>query len=137
MHPIFIERGIIMELNRYKIIEYITDIENFDMTFELVNIINSYDGSFPEIEYFYNDEEFFGMFFGINTIDAVRAVCFGDYKFEDEFVKYNRCGNLDSANKYEIMNEYNFYKEELADKLIDIADECDIYIDFPEEFYLN
>ena len=126
-----------MELNRYRIIEYITDIENFDMTFNLVNVLNSYDGSFPEIEYFYNDEEFFDIFFGINTVDAVRAVCYGDYKFEDEFVKYNECGHLESANKYEIMNEYEFYKEEIADKLIAVSDECDIYIDYPDEFYLN
>ena len=126
-----------MELNKYRIMDYITDIENFDMVFNLVQIINSYDGSFSEIEYFYNTDEFFEMFFGLNTMDAIRAVCYGDYRINEEFVKFNAYNNLESANKYEVLNDYEFYKEELADKLIAIADECDIYIDFPDEFYLN
>lgn len=126
-----------MELNKYRIMDYITDIENFDMVFNLVQIINSYDGSFSEIEYFYNTDEFFEIFFGLNTMDAIRAVCYGDYRINEEFVKFNAYNNLESANKYEVLNDYEFYKEELADKLIAIADECDIYIDFPDEFYLN
>ena len=126
-----------MELNKYRIMDYITDIENFDMVFNLVQIINSYDGSFSEIEYFYNTDEFFEIFFGLNTMDAIRAVCYGDYRINEEFVRFNAYNNLESANKYEVLNDYEFYKEELADKLIAIADECDIYIDFPDEFYLN
>ena len=126
-----------MELNKYAIMDYIENADNFDMVFNLVNVLNSYDGSFSEIEYFYNDEEFFNIFFGINTMEAVRAVCFGDYRYSDEFVKFNGYGNLVSVNQYEIIAEYSLYKEEIADKLIDISDECDIYIDYPDEFYLN
>ena len=126
-----------MELSREAIIDYISNIDNFEEVFELVNIINSYDGSMPYIEYFYNDEEFFNIFFGINTIDAVRAVCFGDYKFEDEFVKFNAYNNLESANKYEVLNDYEFYKRDIADKIIELYDACDVFLDLPEEFYLN
>ena len=126
-----------MELNKYRIMDYITDIENFDMAFNLVQIINSYDGSFSEIEYFYNTDEFFEIFFGLNTMDAIRAVCYGDYRINEEFVRFNAYNNLESANKYEVLNDYELYKEEIADKLIAIADECDIYIDYPDEFYLN
>ena len=138
MHPYsIIERGTIMELNRNRIIEYIDDIENFDMTFNFIQIINSYDGSLSEIEYFYNEDEFFEIFFGINTMEAVKAICFGDYRYNDEFVRFNAYNNLESANKYEVMLDYNMYKEEIADKLIELYDACDIYIDFPDEFYLN
>ena len=126
-----------MDLNRYAIINYIENTDNFDMVFNLVNVLNSYDGCFPDIEYFYNNEEFFNIFFGINTIEAVRAVCFGDYRYTDEFVKFNGYGNLESANQYEVMAMYELYKEDIADKLIEISDECDIYIDYPDEFYLN
>ena len=126
-----------MDLNKYRIMDYITDFENFDMVFNLVQIINSYDGSFSEIEYFYNTDEFFEIFFGLNTMDAIRAVCYGDYRINEEFVRFNAYNNLESANKYEVLNDYELYKEEIADKLIAIADECDIYIDFPDEFYLN
>ncbi len=126
-----------MELNRYAIKEFLSNINNFDMIFELISVINSYDGSFPEIEYFYNDQEFFDIFFGTNTMEAVTAVSLGNYELYDDFVKFDSRGNLETANKYEVMNEYDFYREEIIDKLIDVADECDIYIDFPEEFYIN
>lgn len=126
-----------MELNRYAIIEFLDNIDNFEEIFELVSIINSYDGSLSEIEFFYNEEEFFDIFFGINTIDAVRAVCYGDYKFEDEFVMFNAYENLESFNRYEVMNEYRLFKDEIADKIMELYDACDIYLDLPEEFYLN
>jgi hypothetical protein len=126
-----------MELSKYAIMDYITDIDNFDMAFNLVSILNSYDGSMSCIEYFYNDEEFFDIFFGINTMDAVRAVCFGDYRYNDEFVKFDGYGNLESANKCEVLAAFELYKEDIADKLIEVSDECDIYIDYPDEFYLN
>ena len=126
-----------MELNKYAIIEFLDNIDNFEEIFELVSIINSYDGSLSEIEFFYNEEEFFDIFFGINTIDAVRAVCYGDYKFEDEFVMFNAYENLESFNRYEVMNEYRLFKDEIADKIMELYDACDIYLDLPEEFYLN
>ena len=126
-----------MELNKYAIIEFLDNIDNFEEIFELVSIINSYDGSLSEIEFFYNEEEFFDIFFGINTIDAVRAVCYGDYKFEDEFVMFNAYENLESFNRYEVMNEYRLFKDEIADKIMELYDACDIYLDLHEEFYLN
>ena len=126
-----------MELSKEAIIDYISNIDNFEEVFELVNIINSYDGTMPSIEYFYNDEEFFNIFFGINTVDAVKAVCFGDYKFEDEFVKFDGYNNLESANRYEVFNDYDFYKKDIADKIIELYDVCDVFLDLPNEFYLN
>ena len=126
-----------MELNRYAIMEFLDNPDNLEEIFELVSIINSYDGSLSAIEYFYNEEEFFNIFFGINTIDAVKAVCYGDYKFEDEFVRFNAYENLESANRYEVMSEYILFKDEIADRLMDLYDACDIYLDLPDEFYLN
>ncbi len=126
-----------MELNRYAIMEFLDNVDNLEEIFELVSIINSYDGSLSAIEYFYNEEEFFNIFFGINTIDAVKAVCYGDYKFEDEFVRFNAYENLESANRYEVMSEYILFKDEIADRLMDLYDACDIYLDLPDEFYLN
>jgi hypothetical protein len=126
-----------MDLSREAIIDYISNIDNFEEIFELVNIINSYDGSMPYIEYFYNDEEFFNIFFGINTMDAVRAVCFGNYNYSNEFVKFNAYNNLESANKYEVFNDYELYKEDIADKIIELYNACDVFLDLHEELYLN
>ena len=126
-----------MELNEQRIIDFITDINNFEEVHALIDNINSFNGSLMHLDYNYNDEEFFDVYFGINTIDAVRAVCYGDYKFEDEFVKFNAYGNLESANKYEVMAAYNEYKEDILEEIFVISDFCERYLDLPEEFYLN
>lgn len=124
-----------MELSREKIIEFIKDISNFEEIYDLVYSINSHDESLIDLEYHYNDEEFFNIFFGINTMDAVRAVCFGDYRYNDDFVRFDGYGNLESVNKYELMAEYDLYKDEIADKIIELADVCGVFFDIPETFY--
>ena len=126
-----------MELSRQAILDFITDTNNFDSTFDLVNCINSYDGSLDDIYYYFNDDDFFAMVFGTNVLDAVRAVCYGDYRYTDDFVRLDAYGNLESANMYEIIAQYEMNKEEIADKVIELADVCEDYLDLPEIFYLN
>jgi hypothetical protein len=126
-----------MELNRNAIIKFLSNANNFEEIFDIVHSINSYDESLSYLEYYYNDDDFFSIFFGINTMDAVRAVCFGDYNYSDDFVKFNGYGNLESANKYEVMSEFEFEKEFIADKIIELADVCGVFFDLPEEFYIN
>ena len=126
-----------MELNKQAILDFITDINNFEEIHALIDNVNSFNGSLMHLDYNYNDEEFFDVYFGINTIDAVRSVCYGDYKFEDEFVKFNAYGNLESANKYEVMAAYNEYKEDILEEIFVVNDICERYLDLPEEFYLN
>jgi hypothetical protein len=126
-----------MELNRNVIIKFLSNANNFEEIFDIVHSINSYDESLSYLEYYYNDDDFFSIFFGINTMDAVRAVCFGDYNYCDDFVKFNGYGNLESANKYEVMSEFEFEKEFIADKIIELADVCGVFFDLPEEFYIN
>lgn len=140
MHPYFIiERGIIVELNREAIIEFFNscDSSNFFIAYDLVCTINSYDGSLDDIYYYNNDDDFFAMVFGTNVLDAVRAVCYGDYRYSDDYVKFDGYGNLESANMYEVMCAYDLYKDEIADKIMELADVCFDYIDLPEVFYLN
>ena len=71
---------------------------------ESLRIINNecamYNGSLDEIDV--NDEEFFNIYFENNVDKAVRAVCFGDYRYTDDFVMFNGYGNLQSFNEYEL-----------------------------------
>lgn len=128
-----------MELNRQAIIDFFSncDNSNFFTAYDLICTINSYDGSLNDIYYYYNDDDFFAMAFGTNVLDAVRAVCYGDYRYSDDYVRFNSYGNLESANQYEVMYSYDLYKEEIADKIIELAEECFDYIDMPECFFLN
>lgn len=128
-----------MELSRQAVIDYFEncDSSNFFMAYELVCAINSYDGSLDEISYYYNDDDFFAMAFGTNVLDAVRAVCYGDYRYSDDFVKFNGYGNLISANMYELISLYDLYKEDIADKIMELADVYFEYEELPECFFLN
>lgn len=128
-----------MELNRMAILDFFSECDstNFYMAYDLICAVNSYDGSLDDIYYYYNDDDFFAMAFGTNVLDAVRAVCYGNYKYSDDYVRFDAYGNLESANSYEIMNMYDLYKNEIADKIIELADVCFDYLDLPECFFLN
>ena len=128
-----------MELSRQAVIDYFEncDSSNFFMAYELVCAINCYDGSLDEISYYYNDDDFFAMTFGTNVLDAVRAVCYGDYNYSDDYVRFNAYGNLESANMYELISLYKMYKEEIADKITELADVYFEYEELPECFFLN
>ena len=126
-----------MELNKDVILEFISNKNNFEEVMDIVISINNYDESLSYLDYYYNDEDFFNICFRTNVFDAVRAVCFGDYNYADDFVRFNGYGNLESANKYEIMMEYDNNKEAIADKVIELADVCGVFFNLPEEFYLN
>lgn len=126
-----------MELSKDRIIQFIVDKNNIFQVIDIITYINDYDNSMNTLCYYDNDDEFFDMHFGINTMQAVRAVCYGDYRYSDDYVKFDELGNLESANIYEIMAEYDFNKEDIADKIIELAEYLDEYMDLPEEFYLN
>ena len=55
---------------------------------EIVSEINSIDNSLEYLEYFDNDEEFFNTYFYNNPTEAVRASYYGNYNFNDDFVRF-------------------------------------------------
>ena len=53
------------------------------------------------MQYYVNNEYFFKEMFGDKVDEAVRAVCYGDYNYMDDYVRFNGYGNLDSCSEYE------------------------------------
>lgn len=123
------------ELNKEAIMKFFADENNFEECYQLVAELNGYDNSLANINYYYNDEEFFAMVYGTNVMDAVRDVCFGDYRYNDDYVRLNAVGHLESACKYEVMAAYDLYKDEIADCILAMAEEWGGLI-LPEEFYV-
>ena len=104
--------------------EKYTNIKNYllnhiDVIGEIVNEINSLDGSLEFLEYWENNEEFFNTFFFNNPMEAVRSSFFGDYDYSDECVKFDGYGNLTSANEYEVEAEYKDYIDDIVNSLLD------------------
>ena len=86
----------------------------------------SYDGSFEELDYRENDEDFFETYF--RTKDEVaRAICYGDYNYMDDFVRFNAYGNLESASKYQVEEEIKNYKEEIVEHYLELYADDNVY----------
>lgn len=87
-----------MEYNEKRAAHYKEQVERMTDS-EKVSAWNQMcqDQNRSDDEIFSNDEEFFSMFFS-DTMEAVRAVCYGEYRYQDEWVTFNGCGNLESSN---------------------------------------
>ena len=101
-------------------------LNNIDTLRDIVREINSWDSSLDYLDYYENDEYFFEMFFGNKIDDAVRAVCYGDYTYTDDYVKFNAYGNLDSCNEWEVEYELKDNIDDIVDRLLEEKD--NIYI---------
>ena len=104
-----------MEIEKIK--EYLLD--NEDVLKEVVRELNSWDGCLDWLDYFENDEDFFETFFNGKIDEAVRAVCYGDYKYMDDYVKFNAYGNLESCNEYQLIDELKDSIDEIVDNLVE------------------
>lgn len=96
---------------------------------QIVREMNSWDGSFEQFDVWENDEEFFNTFFEGKPLEAVRATFYGDFRYMDEYVRFNGYGNLESLNEYQIESELKDSIDEIVSHLIDIAS----HVDLPEE----
>lgn len=87
------------------IIEAIHEMESS----ELIDLNNTYcqecniDG-----EVWHNDEEFFEVFFSeTKPLDLLRSAHWGDYNPNDNYVKFNGYGNLESFNYFGVKDLAN------------------------------
>lgn len=83
-------------------IQNIIDQINEMATDDLVNLNNAYaeNAKYYDEEIYNNDEDFFNTFFPNDPDKAVRAVFYGDFRYNDTFVKFNGYGNLESFNYF-------------------------------------
>ena len=96
---------------------------------ELLNIvqdINSYNGSLDYLNFYENDEDFFNTFFVDNPMEVARATFYGNYKYCDQYVRFNGYGNLESFDEYEAMKEVKSYIDDIVSNLLGCWEELDI-----------
>ena len=95
-------------------------LNDIELLKEIVAEINSWDSSLDYLEVFENNEEFFEMFFANRPMDAVRAVCYGDYSYSDDYVHFNGYGNLESCSNWEFEDELKENIDEIIERLIEL-----------------
>lgn len=84
--------------------------------------LHSYNGCLDYLDYWGNDNEFFDTFFQTKD-EAVRAVCYGDYTYTDEYVIINAYGNCDSVSEMEYYSLLEDSVDDIADNLVELWDE--------------
>lgn len=98
---------------------------------ELVSLNNAYCRAIgSEGEVYENDEDFFNTFFEGKPFEAVRAAHYGEYKYSDDYVRFNGYANLESFQYFSV-EDLEEYPANIAEYAIENRDEFDMF-DFDE-----
>lgn len=100
---------------------------NEEALLNVVQEINSYNGSLDNLNFYENDEDFFNTFFADNPMEVARATFYGNYKYCDQYVRFNSYGNLESFDEYEVINLVKNYMDDVVNSLLECWEE--LYID--------
>lgn len=117
-----------MKITKSKLMSYLKDLDTFEKM-SIISGIKGLTGYFEDFEVFENDEEFFNIFFADKPLEVARAIFFGDYNYNDDFVCFNAYGNLKTYDIFEYDNTFiSCYLEDVADWLLENVDQWD-YLD--------
>lgn len=82
--------------------KYLYIVDNFGSLESLYDEIDNKE-DLESVDYYPNDEEFFNTFYMDKPYNLVQAIAYGDYRYSDNFVKFDGYANLKSV--YEIPYE--------------------------------
>ena len=83
----------------------------------LLQVINSYDGSFEESTYY--DMDLFDEFMSNCTPSKIaRMIHFGDFNPNDDYFRFDGYGNLESLDWQEISDEAESLESDIIDHLV-------------------
>ena len=102
-----------------KVKEYLLAHDDDELV-EVVQAINSFNGSLDFFQWFDNDEEFFNTFFYNNPMELVRAIYYGNFNYCDDYVRFNGYGNLETTDRYGLVKECKEYINEIVTELIKV-----------------
>ena len=103
-------------MKKEKIREYL--LNNEETLLDVVSELNSWNGCLDNLDFWENDEEFFNTFFD-NPMEAIRATYYGNYNYNDDYVKFNGYGNIDSYSEYERIEEIKDNIDDIVENLVE------------------
>ena len=89
---------------------------------EVVRELNSWNACLDYLDVYENDEEFFNMFFEGKPAELARAIYYGDFNYNDEYIKFNGYENLETFSKYDYEELLEENIEEITENLIEYAE---------------
>ena len=93
--------------------------------------VNSWNGELEYLSVWENEDDFFNTFFSGDPMEVARAISFGDYNYNDEYVAFSGCGNLVSYNEYQVRKLLKDFEEEIIESYNELVEDDSI------EDYLN
>lgn len=100
--------------------------DNAELLAALVSECSGYDGSLEDYEWQAFDEEFFDTYFS-DKIEIARATYFGKIdNWNDDYIRFNAYGNLESASEYTREEELKDGADEIIDRALEMQDNIDL-----------
>ena len=111
-------------------------LDNMDVTGYMVREINAWGGRLEHLEYF-DMEELDLVLEGYTPSEVANRIFYGDFNPNDEYFRFNTYANLESANNWDIEEEYRDYISEIASYIVEYKDNIDIYDEGLQEILDN
>ena len=89
----------------------------------MVQEVNSWNGELEYLSVWENDDDFFSTLFSGNPMEVARAVSFGDYNYNDEYIAFDGNGNLVSYNEYQVRKLLKDYEEEIIESYNELVED--------------
>lgn len=104
--------------------------ENVDLLRQLTQEVNSWDQSLESYEVMDFDDYFFDTYFEGKPEEAARATFFGNIEnWNDEYIRFNGYGNLESLSDYAYEKELLEGADEIIERALELLDAGDIDAD--------
>ena len=111
-------------------------LDNMDVTGYMVRELNAWYGCLEHLEYF-DMEELDLVLEGYTPSEVANRIFYGDFNPNDEYFRFNAYANLESANNWDIEEEYRDYISEIANYIVEYKDNIDIYDEGLQEILDN
>ena len=109
-----------------KVKEYLLAHDD-DELIEVVQEINSFNGSLEFLQWFDNNEEFYSSFFLDKPMELARAIYYGNnYNYCDDYVRFNAYMNLETTDRYGLVKECKYYIDEIVNSLLQCYEEIQV-----------
>ena len=93
---------------------------------DVVRELDGWNACLDYLDVYENDEEFFNMFFEGRPAEVARAIHYGDFNYNDEYIKFNGYGNLETLSEYDYEELLKENVEEVIDCLIEYVEHISI-----------
>ena len=101
-------------------------LNDMDTLRDVVRELDGWNGCLDYLNVYENDEEFFDIFFEGRPAEVARAIHYGDFNYNDEYIKFNAYGNLETLSEYDYEKLLKENVEEVIDCLIKYVEHISI-----------